>query len=160
MTRKEEAKMKKLIVIVIAIAIIAMAGVAMAGDTATVSVSASVSGTCKFNSGTKTVSYTLDPATGGNVSGTVSQPTFWCTKGSTYTITDDNGSNKSGTTYRMKHASLAEYIPYSFTYTDSGTGQGKSTAITMDIASTVAEAAYINASAGNYSDSVLLTIAP
>lgn len=132
---------------------------ALAGDTATVAVSASVVGVCKFNSG-GSVSFTLDPSTGGDVNGTVSQPQFWCTKGASYTISDDDGLNESGTTHRMKHASLADVIPYSFSYTASGSGTGPGTPINMNIASTVVSADYLNASAGSYADTVTLTIAP
>jgi len=151
--------MVKRIILIIAIAMIAFSGVALAGDTATVNVSANVVGTCKFNSG-GTVTFSLDPSVGGNVNGTITQPQFWCTKNASYTITDDNGANESGTTHRMLHASLTEYIPYGFSYTTGGTGTGPSTPITMDIASSVAAADYLNASAGNYSDTVTLTIAP
>lgn len=132
---------------------------ALAGDTATVAVSATVVGTCKFNSG-GTLDFTLDPSVGGAVSGTVSQPQFWCTKGASYSLSDDNGLNESGTTHRMKHASLAEYIPYSFAYTASGTGTGPGTPINMDIAAQVLAADYLNASAGSYADTVTLTITP
>ncbi|MGB9629262.1 MAG: spore coat protein U domain-containing protein [Thermodesulfobacteriota bacterium] len=133
--------------------------VGLAGDTATVTVSATVVGTCNFKTG-GTISFTLDPSVGGNVNGSVSQPTFWCTKGASYTISDDDGLHKSGTTHQMKHATLEEFIPYSFTYTTTGTGQGKGTTLTMDISSLVKEADYINASAGSYSDTVTLTITP
>ena len=151
---------KRLVVLAMVLGlVVGLVGSVVASDTTTVAVSASVTGTCKFLSG-GTISYTLDPSVGGNVSGTVSQPTFWCTKGSSYTITDDNGANKSGTTYRMKHASLAEYIPYSFTYTSTGTGSGRGTTLTMNIGSQVLGSDYQNASAGNYSDTVTLTIAP
>jgi len=132
---------------------------AMAGDTASVAVSATVVGTCKFNSG-GAVSFTLDPSIGGNVTGTVTQPAFWCTKGTTYGITDNDGANASSGVQRMKHATLAEYIPYSFSYTASGTGAGPSTPISLNIASTVVAADYLNASAGSYADTVILTIAP
>ncbi len=131
----------------------------VAGDTATVSVSATVVGTCKFTSG-GSISFTLDPSVGGNVNGTVTQPTFWCTKGASYNITDDDGLYESGTTHRMKHETLTEYIPYSFTYTATGTGNGPSNSITMNISSTVLALDYLNASAGSYSDTVTLTIAP
>ncbi len=134
-------------------------GQGVAADTATVNVSATVVGTCKFLTG-GSISFTLDPSVGGNVSGTVTQPTFWCTKGASYTITDDDGLYELGTTHRMKHATLLEYIPYSFTYSATGTGGGPGSPITMDIASTVLGTDYINASAGNYSDTVTLTIAP
>lgn len=152
--------MKKLIVAVMAIAIIAMAGVAMASGTATVSVSATVVGICKFRSG-GSVTFTLDPSVGGDVTGNVTQPQFWCTKKANYTITDDGGLYDSqGSGYRMKHESEEEYIPYTFTYTASGTGQGRNNPITMNIASTVLGSDYIDKPAGNYADTVTLTINP
>lgn len=133
---------------------------ALAGGTATVAVSANVVGTCKFNSGSPAVSFSLDPASASDATGTVTQPVFWCTKGASYSITDDNGLHVNGGAQRMKHATLPEYIPYSFTYTTNGTGTGKGTPITMHIASTVVNADFINASAGAYADTVTLTIAP
>jgi spore coat protein U-like protein len=133
---------------------------ALAADSATVGVSASVVGVCKYSTATGSVSFTLNPATGGPVSGTLSQPAFWCTKGASYTITDDNGLNESGTTHQMKHATLTEYIPYTFTYTATGTGSGKSTPITMNIAASVAESDYIDKSEGSYADTVTLSITP
>ena len=151
--------MKKILMAVVAVAAVAMAGTAVAADSTTVGVTATVAGNCKFlTSGS--ISYALDPATGGNATGTVTQPTFWCTKTSAYTITDSVGGYDSGGSKRMKHASLNEYIPYTFTFTATGTGAGRGTTLTMDLASTVAAADYINASAGSYADSVTLTIAP
>ena len=141
-----------------AVLLVLAAGAASA-DTTTVAVSASVSGTCRFAT-SGTVSFTLDPAAGGTVAGTITQPTFWCTKNQAYNITDDNGINRSGTIYRMKHASLNEYIPYTFTYTAAGTGSGRSSTIAMNIASNVLEAGYIDAAQGSYSDTVTLTILP
>ena len=152
--------MKKAIVILAAMAILFVSGTAaVAADTANVAVNATVVGACKFNSG-GTIDFTLDPSIGGDVNGAVTQPQFWCTKNASYTITDDNGQNEVGTTHRMKHASLSEFIEYTFTYTATGTGAGKNSPITMNIASTVAEAQYANASAGSYSDTVTLTINP
>lgn len=152
--------MKKHSVLAMALGLVlAFGAVALASDTATVSVSATVVGTCKFKTG-GTVVFTLDPSEGGNAAGTVIQPTFWCTKGASYTITDDKGLNESGTTFRMKHQTLNEYISYTFTYMASGTGNGKSNPISMNITSSVQESDYINASAGSYSDTVTLTINP
>jgi len=151
--------MKKVLMAVIAVALVAMAGSAMAADTAAVGVSAIVAGNCKVLS-PGSISYALDPATGGNATGTVTQPTFWCTKASAYTITDPGGQHDSGGSKRMKHAMLDEYIPYTFTFTATGTGAGRGTTLSMDIGSTVAGADYINASAGSYADSVTLTITP
>jgi spore coat protein U-like protein len=154
--------MKKILMAVIAVAVVAMAGTAAEADTAQVAVSATVTGTCKFTAG-GTIPYgNLDPSVGTDVPATVTQPRFWCTKSTFYTISDDNGLWESGTTHQMKHASLTEYIPYSFSYTTTGTGlgAGPANAITMDIASTVLGADYINASAGSYADTVTLTISP
>ncbi|MBH2019646.1 MAG: spore coat protein U domain-containing protein [Burkholderiales bacterium] len=132
---------------------------ALAADTANVAVSATVVGTCKFNNG-GTAAFILDPSVGGNVAATVTQPQFWCTKGATYSISDNDGLNALAGAQRMKHASLAEYIPYSFSYTAGGTGTGPSTPITMNITSSVVAADYMNASAGSYADTVILSITP
>lgn len=153
--------MKRVILLGAAIALLMMAGVAAAAppfDT-TVNVNATVTGNCSF-AGAGTVSFALDPASGSDATGTVSAPTFWCTKGASYTITDDDGVYESGTTHRLKHATLTEYIPYSFSYTSAGSGGGKGVTIALDLASSISNADYINASAGSYSDTVTLTITP
>ncbi len=150
---------KRLVVLAMVLGLVlGLAGVVVASDTATVAVSANVVGTCKFLTG-GSVSFSLDPSSSGDATGTVSQPTFWCTNGSSYAITDDNGINKSGTTYRMKDAGT-NYIAYSFTYTSTGTGSGKGTTKTMNISSTVLNANFVNAVAGTYNDTVTLTINP
>lgn len=153
--------MKKVLMAIVAVALVAMAGTVMAAppfDT-TVNVSATVTGNCRFLSG-GSVAFTLDPAIGGVATGAVTQPTFWCTNGTTYTVTDDDGANASGGTHRMQRGATGEFIPYTFTYTPGGTGGGRNATRTMDIASTVAELDYINATAGLYTDTVTLTITP
>jgi spore coat protein U-like protein len=132
---------------------------AMAADNAVVNVSATVAPICKFNSGGSVV-FTLDPSSGAQADGAITQPEFWCTKGTTYTITDDLGLHESGTIFQMKHASLNEYIPYSFTYTASSTGSGKNSPIAMDVVANVPNAAFVDASEGSYSDVITLTINP
>ena len=132
---------------------------ALAADTANVGVSATVVGTSKFNNG-GTAAFTLDPSIGGIASATVTQPQFWCTKGATYSITDNDGLHASSGAQRMKHGTQAEYIPYSFSYAATGTGTGPGTPITMNITSSVAAADYLNASAGSYADTVILSITP
>ncbi len=140
----------------------AICNAAVAADTATVGVSANVTGTCKFNSG-GSVSFTLDPSSSSNATGTATQPAFWCTKGASYTISDDFGINEASAgaaPRRMKHATLTEYIPYSFSYTASGTGNGKTSPISLDISASVVNADFVNASAGSYADTVTLSITP
>jgi spore coat protein U-like protein len=140
--------------------VLVLSGAAMAGDSATVNVSANVVGTCKFLTGGTMAFGDLDPSSGADKSATVTQPTFWCTKGSSYTISDDLGLYESGTQRRVKHASLTEYINYSMNYTTTGTGSGRTSSATMNISGTITFADYRDASAGGYSDTVTLTINP
>jgi len=141
--------------------VLALSGVAMAQtNQANVTVSATVLGTCKFTSGGTMAFGTLDPSVGTDKNAVVTQPTFWCTKNAAYTIADDNGLHETGTTHQMIGASFGEYIPYTFTYTASGTGNGPTNPITMDIAGTVLGTDYTGKSADTYSDTVQLTITP
>lgn len=151
--------MKAFATVLAVIGILMTVATAFGAGTTTVAVSTNVLGKCAFLTA-GTVSFTLDPSAGGTVNGAVTQPTFWCTKGQSYTITDDNGINKTGTTHRMRRGTTTEYIRYTFNYTGTGTGTGRSTAISMNITASVAEAAYINATSGTYSDTVTLTINP
>jgi spore coat protein U-like protein len=135
----------------------------LAGDNATVNVSANVVGTCKFTTASATLSFSLDPSVGTDVTATATPSLeFWCTKGASYTVTDDDGIYETSSgQHRMKHASLDEYIPYSFNYTPtSGTGSGPANPITLSISGTVAYDDYANASAGSYSDTVKVTLRP
>ena len=155
-------KLSNLIAVGTLCAVGAICNTALAADTATVTVSANVVGTCKFNSG-GSVSFTLDPTSASNATGTVTQPAFWCTKGASYSITDDKGIHEAvaGTApRRMVHATLTEYIPYTFAYTAAGTGNGKTSPITLDISASVVNSDFVNASAGSYSDTVTLSITP
>ena len=151
--------MRKSMTVFIAFAVLAAGGAAWA-DTTTVTVNATVTPVCKFTA-TGSISFVLDPSVGGNVPGTIAQPTFWCTKSVGYAINDDIGQHANGAVFRMQHATiLTEFIPYSFTYTAAGTGAGPSSSFTMDIASMVTGADYASAAAGSYSDTVTLTITP
>lgn len=154
--------MKKLMVLVVAVMVFLLtAGTAMAADTQTVAVTASVTGVCQFLTG-GSMSFTLDPSAGGAVGGTVTQPTFWCTRGTAYTITDDDGLYEIGANAnRLRHGvTITEFMPYTLTYTAAGTGAGRNSAITMDIAGQVAAVDYLDALAGNYGDTVTLTVNP
>lgn len=150
--------MKKLLIANLCVAGL-LSSAAWAADQATVTVSAQVVGNCKFITD-GSVNFTLDPGVGGNVTGTVTNPTFWCTKNANWTITDDKGLNADGTQRRMKKTDGTEMIPYAFSYTANGTGQGRTNPLTMNIAASVAEADYIDMPAGTYNDTVTLTIAP
>jgi len=157
---EKEEIMRKSMVVFMALAVLAAGGTAWAVDTTTVAVSANVVGTCRF-SNTGSISFALDPANGADVSGVIVQPTFWCTRNAAYTITDDLGAHELGTVFRMQHTTnLTEFIPYSFSYTAAGTGNGPTNLLTMNIASTVLGGSYTSAAAGSYADTVTLTINP
>lgn len=150
--------MKK--IIVLAIAVLAMAGTAMAAGNANVGASGTVIASCGFTTAGSVAFGNLDPASGAAATGSVTQPTWWCTNGTTAAITDDDGLQESGVNGNRMIKGAGEWIPYSFTYTASGSGLGKGNPIAMDIAASIANADYINAPVGAYTDTVVLTINP
>ena len=155
--------MKKLLSLAMVLGLVLLTGVAFAADTNTVTVTANVVGTCRFNSGTSTLAFgALDPSSGAPATASAS-PTFWCTRNATYSVTDDDGLYDTGpNANRMQHATtLTEFIPYTFTYSPTtGQGQGRTTNITLNISGTVAFADYQNSAAGDYADTVVLSITP
>ncbi len=153
---------KKVAVLGAALTALVMSASAMAGGTNTLTVSANVVGTCKFSTATSTLAFgALDPSVGTNVSATGST-NYWCTKGvTTAAISGDNGANFS-TARRMKHATSAtDFIPYSLTLTPSATAPaGPGTLLSLGLAGGVLGTDYTAVAAGNYSDTVILTITP
>lgn len=156
--------MKKLI-LVAALAITTVGSTAWgAAVTAVIGVSATVVGTCKVIT-TGSIAFTLDPSSGSDASGTVANPTFWCTRGTPFTVADDFGIHEASTNVaprRMQHStSTTDYIPYALTYsTTAATGQGKSTAITLTLTSGVFNVDFVNALVGSYADTVTVSITP
>ena len=134
---------------------------ALAANNAVVQVTATVTGTCQFNSG-GSVTFTLDPSSSADATGSVTQPAFWCTNGTAYSITDDFGVNEAvaNTVPRRLKDSGTNYIPYDLTYTATGTGAGKNSPISMNIGATVLNTNFVNAPVGSYNDTVTLTITP
>lgn len=154
--------MKKILMAVVAVAVAAMAVSAIAADSAQVAVTANVVGTCKFNNGGSVSFGALDPSLApGTVNGTVVTPQFWCTKNATYTIADDKGLHESGTIFRMEHATVTgEFLPYTFSYTATGSGGGVNAPINLAITAQVNLGDTLNIAAGDYADTVTLTISP
>lgn len=152
--------MKKLLAITAA-AIVAMAGTAMAADTNTLTVQASVTGTCKFSTATSTLNFgALDPSVGTDETAQTTTQ-FWCTKGVTETIAASNGSNWSGTKRQMKDTAGADVIPYTLTLTKDGIANaGPGTPRTLTIDGDILGTDYTGKTASTYSDSVALTITP
>ncbi len=152
--------MKKIALVVVVMAITALAGVAMAVDTNTLTVNANVVGTCKFNTATSTLNFTLDPSVGTDVTANTSV-TYWCTKGQAASgVAAGQGANWSGTTRRMLNGA-ANYIPYTLAFTgDTQVGGGPTVPLTLGISGTVLGTDYTGATAGAYVDTVTLTLNP
>jgi spore coat protein U-like protein len=158
--KREEIMKKLLLVASVAVIVVAITSGAFAAGstTATVGATASVQAACKFTSNGTIDFGTLDQLTGGLVNATVVNPALWCTKSFNYTITDDNGVNKSGTTYQLKASGSNDYIPYTFTYTKTGTGGGKTLLLSPGITASIAANVYDSVPADSYSDTITLTI--
>jgi spore coat protein U-like protein len=159
---KKEDGMRKGVIVWGAMAVFLTAGAAWAADTNTLTVSASVTGTCKFASATSTLSFgNLDPAAGGDVNATPANVGFWCTKGvSTDLISANDGLNYSGTKRQMAGPG-GDLIPYTMTLTPDGAANGgPSTPRNLQITGTVLGTDYTGKSAGSYSDTVLVSINP
>lgn len=154
--------MKKLSITTVGATILLAAGVQAA--TNTLSVSASVSGTCKFNTDTSTLAFgALDPSAAVDATASTSI-TYRCTKGTAATTTANNGSNASGTQKRLSNgAATPEYINYALSLnggSQTGTGHGAGKDLTLSVSGTITAASYENATAGSYTDSVTLTLTP
>jgi spore coat protein U-like protein len=153
--------MVKRIILIIAIAMIAFSGLALAGDNATITVSASVTGTCKLGlGGIPDISFgALDPSSPGNVEKTVNY-SYWCTKGVKASTTVENGDYFIGGSRNMFDGT-SDYIKYNLELTGGDqTGSGPQTALNASIKGTIASADWVNATVGSYSDKVLITIEP
>lgn len=109
---------------------------------------------------------TLDPSSGATVTlpvvaaSTNAGRIGDCISSVSMTLAGDNGANFSGTR-RLKHATLAEFIPYSLVGIPvSRSGPGNSQYVVFTFDGTVTGPAYANAPAGPYSDSVLISVTP
>ena len=134
---------------------------ALASGTATLNVSATVVGTCSFDTASATLNFgNLNPLSAVNTNANASLQ-FRCSLGTAYTISDDLGVNKTGTTRRMKHsADNTQLIPYTLTYVSTGVGLGNSAPSTLAVAGAVLATDFTDAKAGSYSDTVTFTITP
>jgi spore coat protein U-like protein len=140
----------------------AFAAPAIAGDTATLAVSAVVTGTCKFTTGSFTMDFgTLDPVLAPAATQTTALG-YKCTKGQAATSFSFDGNSSSPATINI--ANGANNIPVQLSWTlpaGSGTGFGAgSTALTMNVQGDIAVGSYANSPAGTYSKNVSVVVAP
>lgn len=155
--------MKRLAVWIMAIAfVVSLAGTGLALDSNTVTVSATVIGSCAFNVAASALAFgVLDPALPGPPAVPASTTVdFWCTSGTAYTMTDDDGANEIvANGNRMTDG--VNFIPYTFSYAPAaGFGAGVGAPITLTISGSVAGADYLNAPPAAYGDTVVITVSP
>ena len=135
---------------------------AFAGDTATLAVTATVSGTCKFTTGTFNMSFgTLDPAAAANQAQSTAL-TYKCTKGTAASSFTFDGAAVSPASVNITNGT--DNIPVSLSWTApaaTGTGFGAgSTAISMTVDGAILGTSYANVSSGVYSKNVAVVVAP
>jgi spore coat protein U-like protein len=162
--KETEEIMRKSITVFIVLAVLAAGGAAWALDTNTLTVNASVVGTCKFSAATSTLNFgALDPSTPVAVNGSAA-PQFWCTKGvATDVIIANLGLNQVAGVRQMKDTAGGgtDLIPYSLTLTPSaGPNLGPGSPRTLNIAGIIAANTYSGVAASTYSDTVTLSITP
>jgi spore coat protein U-like protein len=130
--------------------------------TVNVQIKGKVLPTCSFESPAD-VSLIIPDMTPGNsddktITGKVN---FWCSKGTSFAVSLDEGLNGDAGTRNIKHNSGEDMIAYDLKALPvSGTGKGALSMINLDLTATVAAAAYQVASEGDYADTVVLTVEP
>ncbi|MHC1697415.1 MAG: spore coat protein U domain-containing protein [Geobacteraceae bacterium] len=120
---------------------------------------------CKFNSAASAIDFgALDP---GNTTDVVKSTTvdFVCHGSAplaTYAISTDDGRYESGFgAYRMRNSlQLTEYLPYSLSLTPTTGTIPKNATRTLTITGTVTSQDYRAAYAGNYADTVVISLTP
>lgn len=154
--------MRKAMTVLIALAVLAAGGAAWAAGTNTLTVQASVSGTCTFSTATSLINFgALDPANAVSHQ-VVITPTFWCTKGVVGDVIGANmGLNPIGGVRQLKDTAGTDLIPYSLTLApDAGSNLGSGSPRTLTITGDIAAGSYTTVTASTYSDTVALTINP
>ena len=135
---------------------------------ASMPVSATVLSTsvCKFNApGSTTLPFgTIDPSGAANATATGSL-VIRCggsASSATFAITDDSGLHSTGAgAYRMQHAVTATaFLGYSVGYSPQTATIPKNTNQTITVTGTVTPTQYGNAIAGNFTDTVTVTVSP
>ena len=148
--------------LILALAVAALAAPAAAGDTATLAVSAFVSGTCKFTTANFSMDFgTLDPSAAANQNQTTAI-TYKCTKNVAPSSMSFDGDTTSPASINITNGT--DNIPVALTWTvpaTAGSGFGaSSTAISMNVGGQILAADYANVSGGNYTKNVAVVVAP
>ena len=145
--------------VIAALAAMLMSAAAHAGDNHSITVSGSVSGTCKFNSPSSTVNLTIDPTATSTVTQNAAV-VYRCTNGTAPAFALSSGSTSSATGGNLVNGS--ESIPYTFSSTSggNGTGMGAGNDKTFSVTVSVNQANAANVTPAAYTDSIAITLTP
>ena len=162
-----DVKLKLVAIGLIAIGLLPSAPAFAASATHSLGVTATVTGNCKFNTAGPTAvtiansAGSIDPSVAVDATGTASV-LFRCTTGTTSGITASNGLNFT-TGRNVKIGATTSVMPYTLALTGNatvGTGFGAGQDKTLGVTATIIQANFVNAIAGTYTDTVVLTITP
>lgn len=137
-------------------------GPAAAAGSGTLVISAVVlsNSNCRFGSNAPSaLHFAVDPSSASNVSVSTTR-TFRCggsAPTATFSFTTDGGLYGN----RMRHATdTNEFLPYSLNLSPASGAVAKNTDVTLTIAGTITPAQFRDAKAGDYSDTVVITLSP
>lgn len=121
---------------------------------------------CSFQAKGLSMSFgNLNPASGSNVTVAVAASTLGanragdCAPGQPLLISGDNGLNFNGSR-RLRNIAGADFIAYSLNFPWSSSGPGNNSFTNFTFNGTILWSAYANASAGGYSDTVMISVTP
>jgi hypothetical protein len=152
--QQQEEKMKKIKLAAMALALfgILAGGNAFALDTATITVSANVLGTCTFDTTTYTMAFgAIDPLMAADATVNVGLA-FTCTNGSNYALDDVSGIQ----TMTGSGANTLGYSIDPYALTGTGTGATQNVSILGRITSAQAQIAAVD----TYNDSLTINLNP
>jgi len=170
--RDKEDIMKKALILAMMLMIIAAAGSAFAADTYTLTVQATVFGTCRFsvpNSSTLVLPNITFDATGNSTASNGSTViTYWCTKGTAPALTEQSTLTDFTAAPQafVRNLTNVDSFPYTLTLTNGGRNLNDPPAIlsniTIDAVVAAGAANAVDAAAGGtlYQDTVLIDVNP
>jgi len=162
--KKLSLKSKKPIYFIASVIILASTALSFAASNNTINVSATIlsNNNCRFRTaGTALAFGNLDPANPVlvNASTTIDFRCQGASGTAVFGITQNNGLYSLGPQKRMKHATLAQYIPYSLSLVYVAPPIVKNVWYTMTINGTIPGPNY-QVAPGNYTDTVVISIVP
>jgi hypothetical protein len=149
---------------VLAIAAVFASTAAIASDSVTVTVNASVSSVCKFNSGqtpvvtVQTSGGVVDPSAAGPATGNASI-LYRCTNGTSPTFTVPATATVTCTTSGTCGSSTMT-TTMSSSGGGNGSGMGSGQDKTLTVTGTLPSSQYANAQSGDYSGTITVSVAP